>query len=185
MKFNDPEKLAGYVAHYFIKHGEKPEIPDADIGRFLRHPAACFVTVYVSGDLRGCIGNIRPAGPLGRSIINNAVYAVRDDIRFPRITSAELPRMSVDVSVLSPLVLYTPKNTGELLQYLDRVKPGLVIEKEGRNAVYLPQVWDQLPQPEEFLSSLSLKAGLSPDAWRTGATYYTFRTIQTETDVIA
>jgi len=175
VRFNTAEDLAKYVIGKFVKDGDKPDIPPESIGEALKRIAGCFVTVYVDGNLRGCIGNAVAKGPLWKSVTDNAVYAVSEDYRFTHINKDELGRLTLEVSVLTPLTEYKPKNTPELLRFLQQEKPGLIVSKYGRSALFLPQVWDDLPRPEDFLAHLCLKAGLDPDDWEKGTQFWIFR----------
>jgi AmmeMemoRadiSam system protein A len=175
MKFETPEELAKYVIDKFVNDGVKPDISGNDAGKKLRMKAACFVTVYVDGELRGCIGNAMASGPLWKSVAENAVLAVSRDYRFIPVKKEDLPRLTPEVSVLTPLSEHKPKNTAELLQFLEHEKPGLMLTKYGRSALFLPQVWEDLPKPEEFLTHLCLKAGLGSDDWKEDAKFQIFR----------
>ncbi len=130
---------------------------------------ASFVTLKdARGNLRGCIGTILPVMPLDRSVITNAVSAASRDPRFPPVRAEELPGLSVEVTVLSPLEPLRDPNG------ITIGKHGLYLEKEGRSSVFLPQVpveqrWDR----NVYLEELALKAGLPKDGWR-GAKLYTF-----------
>ena len=177
MKFKTTEVLARYVIDYFLNHTQIPEIKENDIDERLKNKAACFVTVTIDGNLRGCIGNAVANGPLYKSIIENAVYAISRDYRFEPISLTELPKLKVEVSVLSPLEEYHPADRQELLNYLARFKPGLMLSKSGRSALFLPQVWDQLPKPQEFLQQLCRKAGLPDNEWEGQLDFWTFQKI--------
>ncbi|MBI5625321.1 MAG: AmmeMemoRadiSam system protein B [Elusimicrobia bacterium] len=126
----------------------------------LNLPGAAFVTITeADGELRGCIGDLEPRQTLLDSVRRNAAAAAFADPRFPALTAAELESVRVEVSVLSP------KRTA----HWSEVRPGdgVVIERNGRGGVFLPQVWEKLPDPREFLEVLcSQKAGLSKDAYR-------------------
>ena len=139
--------------------------------RRLQDPAArerqgVFVTLTIAGRLRGCIGTLSPEEPLVEGVARQAVNAAFNDHRFPPVSSEEFPRLEVEVSVLSePQAL----PYAEARELASRLRPGVdgVIIRSGRHsATFLPQVWDQLPRPEDFLAHLCLKAGLSATAWR-------------------
>ena len=136
----------------------------------LKTDTATFVTLKIKGHLRGCIGSLMPVEPLYQSVHHNAVNAALKDYRFDPVTLRELPLIEVDVSVLSPIVG---------IQSLDEFKigaQGIIMEKGGRTAVYLPEVAvEQGWSREETLSSLSQKAGLDKDAWRQGAKFKVFQ----------
>lgn len=160
-------KLARLAIKNYLKTGEK-------IKSDSQQPGACFVTLYKHGQLRGCIGNIEPVGSLEQAIIDNAISAAARDGRFEPVTQSELKNLKIEVSVLSPLKPYLPKNKQALLDFLSKNKPGLVIYKFGRKAVFLPQVWEELGEAEEFLRQLCLKAGLATNDWQAGMRFFVF-----------
>lgn len=174
--FLEPESLATYVIKEFISHRTVPSVDPSRIPQKWHGNGACFVTVYINKELRGCIGSPVAYQPLYKDIVSNAVNAVSEDYRFPAIRPEELPDMTVEVSLLTPPVPYKPESQTALLAYLLKEKPGLIIEKGYQKALFLPQVWKELTEPEAFLSHLCLKAGLDPEAWKiTGLKYKTFR----------
>ncbi len=134
----------------------------------LEEKAGAFVTLEKGGQLRGCIGYIEPIKPLWVAVKENAVNAALNDPRFPPVRPEELPSLDVEVSVLTPPEPYHYESPEELLDFLEREKPGVVLSYGPYRAVFLPQVWEQLPEPELFLDELSLKAGLPPEVWREG-----------------
>jgi len=141
----------------------------------LAAPAGVFVTLNNTGEkakrlgrLRGCIGTMEARERLVDSIVHNAVSAAHDP-RFPAFEAEELAAVEVEVSVLSPLAP-VPSHDAIVLG-----THGVVLSKGRHRAVFLPQVatetgWD-LPT---FLANLSAKAGLSPDAWQSGARFEVF-----------
>lgn len=140
---------------------KRPELESA-----LQSRCGTFVTLKINGLLRGCIGNLEPVDSIYESIQRNALNAAFHDYRFPELTADELAKVDIDISILT-----RPQS----LEYLDgpdlvaKLHPGIdgVILKLGRSsATFLPQVWEQLPHPEDFLGHLCRKAGLSPTAWR-------------------
>jgi AmmeMemoRadiSam system protein A len=143
-----------------------PEPDPASLASELREHRACFVTLRREGDLRGCMGNLTPREPLWEAIIRNAQAAAHRDPRFPALRTDELPGLGVEVSVLTPprnLPFATPE------ELVDKLRPGadgVILRLGGVTATFLPQVWEMLPDPEDFLTHLCRKAGLEPDAWR-------------------
>lgn len=135
----------------------------------LQGPGAAFVTLTEGGALRGCIGFIRPVHPLAQTVRHCAVAAATGDPRFPPVTADELPRLTLEISVLSPL---------RPIEDPERVTVGvhgLYISLGDRHGLLLPQVateygWDR----HTFLAETCRKAGLPPDAWRRGATIQVF-----------
>jgi AmmeMemoRadiSam system protein B/AmmeMemoRadiSam system protein A len=131
-----------------------------------RASKGCFVTLTKSGDLRGCIGNILPAGPLHQSVMENARSAALHDPRFPPVTADEAAKLHIEISVLTvpePLAFSSPD---DLLAKLQPHRDGVLLKIGERTATFLPQVWEQLPDKTEFLSHLAAKAGCAPSAWR-------------------
>lgn len=136
------------------------EIPD-DWDR----PAATFVTLTLAGVLRGCIGSLEPRRPLVADVRANALAAAFEDHRFPPVESEELARLAVEVSLLSPLTALPPLAEAEACRELRPGVDGVLLTWRGHRGTFLPQVWSQLPRPEEFLRQLKRKAGLAPEFW--------------------
>ena len=135
----------------------------------LKAPAAAFVTITCQGELRGCIGYVEPVKPLAEAVAHCAASAATADPRFPPVTPEELPRLRVEVSVLSPLRPVADPQEIRIGTH------GLFISQAGRHGLLLPQVatefgWDR----ETFLRQTCLKAGLPGDAWRRGAAIQVF-----------
>ncbi len=141
-------------------------IPDPPEDPALLVPAATFVTLKIAGQLRGCIGNLEPAGPLWQGICDNAINAACNDYRFSPLTPEELSAVHLDISILSQPRPLEYRDSAELPV---KLRPGIdgVILRDGRHsATFLPQVWQQLATPEQFLEHLCLKAGLPREIWR-------------------
>lgn len=129
---------------------------------------ACFVTLTIKGKLRGCIGHLVAIQPVYLDVIENARNAAFRDPRFLPLTKKELEEVEIEISILGVPKSYKYENTGQLLEYLQKEKPGVIVEKDGYSATFLPQVWQELKRPEEFLSQLCLKAGMAGGEWRRG-----------------
>lgn len=138
----------------------------APVEPIFREPAATFVTLKIAGRLRGCIGNLAPAGSLWDGIRDNAVNAAFHDHRFPPLRADELSRVHIDVSILSPPRPLEYSDGDELVRQLRPGVDGVILRDGWRSATFLPQVWEQLPSAEEFLDHLCLKAGLPKKSWR-------------------
>ena len=135
---------------------------------WLREPGACFVTLRQSERLRGCIGSLAARRPLGEDVKANAHAAAFRDPRFPPLTAAELPRTRVEVSLLSPLTPMVVTSEADALAQLRPGIDGIVFEYGHHRSTYLPQVWEELRDPLEFLATLRQKAGLPPNFWEPG-----------------
>ena len=127
-----------------------------------------FVTLTKDGDLRGCIGFLEGRESVKDAVRHNALNAAFNDPRFPPLRASEVGDIDIEVSILTdpePLDYSGPSDL------LNRLRPGIdgVIIRSGLHAAtFLPQVWDQLPDKEDFLAHLCMKAGLSPHAWKKG-----------------
>jgi len=138
---------------------KQPQILQAD--------GATFITLTKNGHLRGCIGTMEPYQPLIADVQEHAVAAALSDYRFPKVTQDELGQIRIEISRLTPLKRLPYKETEELVKALRIGVDGVLIRNEGRRATFLPQVWEQLPQPDQFLSQLCLKMGAPADLWKT------------------
>ncbi|MGE5514398.1 MAG: AmmeMemoRadiSam system protein B [Bacteroidota bacterium] len=128
-------------------------------------PGACFVTLKLNGQLRGCIGSPQAWRPLGEDVVDNAAKAAFGDPRFAPLSADELDGLSLSVSVLTPPVPMRFTSESDLLSQLRPRIDGLIIEDGGRRALFLPAVWEQLPDAAEFLAHLKAKAGMPIDHW--------------------
>lgn len=135
-----------------------------------------FVTLTTDGNLRGCIGHIIPQESLIDGIRENAINAAFKDPRFPPLSKGEWDKLKVEISILTEPAPLKYKDAEDLLMKLKPGVDGLIIEKGYQSATFLPQVWDQLPEKEEFLGHLCMKAGLSANEWKKGTlTVYTYQ----------
>lgn len=126
-----------------------------------------FVTLNKDGHLRGCIGSLVGTEALADGVQRHAVNAAFHDHRFPQVSEDELDDLEIEVSVLTEPKPLEYQDAADLMAKLRPNVDGVIIHKGAARATFLPQVWEQLPQPEDFLSHLCLKAGLSGDAWQT------------------
>ena len=133
--------------------------------RFQAH-CGTFVTLKIKGQLRGCIGNLTSTETIWDGIRRNAVNAAFHDPRFSPLTDNELDNTEIEVSILTEPRLLHYQNAEELTRKLRAHIDGVIIRKGHASATFLPQVWEQLPQPEKFLSHLCMKAGLPSYAWK-------------------
>jgi len=153
-------------------HPLQPDINEFD-ATLLEHRAS-FVTLNLNGGLRGCIGTTDTVAPLVIGIADNAYRAAFHDPRFKPLTAEEFERVKISISVLSKPEPLHFTSEAELLNKLRPRIDGLIIERGPLRATFLPEVWESLPSPHEFLSHLKRKAGMAADdvperAWRYGA----------------
>ena len=137
---------------------------------------ACFVTLKKLGNLRGCIGSIIAHQPLINDLIQHAEDAAFKDPRFKPVTEDEVNFLSIDVSILSDPKPMTFTDEADLLRQIVPFKDGIIIKDGWHQAVYLPSVWEELPDKELFMKSLKMKAGMSPDHFSKSFEAYRFRT---------
>jgi len=132
---------------------------------WLQETGASFVTLHRHGALRGCIGSLNARRPLGEDVAGNAVSAAFHDPRFPPLSRNEFPEIDIEVSLLSPPEEIFPADETALMAMLRPGEDGLILEYGAHRATFLPQVWEQLPNPALFLAHLKQKAGLPADFW--------------------
>lgn len=126
---------------------------------------ASFVTLTIGGSLRGCCGSLDPARSLAHDVWRNARASAFHDPRFPPLTAAEWPRAALEVSVLTPCVPVPVTGERELLRQLVPGRDGLVLAWRGMRATFLPKVWEQVRDPQDFLQRLKQKAGWAAEFW--------------------
>lgn len=161
-------EVARETIHQYLTTGTTPLIRDCEAT--LNRMQGAFVTLKRHGELRGCIGHMAEDRPLGQVVGAMALQAAFNDRRFSPLQWSDWQEIQIEISVLTPFHRVT--GPGSIVLGRD----GVVLEKAGRSAVFLPQVaveqgWDR----EQMLNQLSHKAGLPADAWREGATLYTFQ----------
>jgi AmmeMemoRadiSam system protein A len=152
-----------------VLYGNPTPDPE-DLSPALKSSRGCFVTLHRRGRLRGCIGTIEPREPLYDAVTRNARNAAFGDPRFPSVEISELADIEIEVSVLTVPRRLEFSTPDDLKQQLKPEIHGVILSRGGRSAVFLPQVWKQLPETERFLENLCLKCGLSKDAWRQSGT---------------
>lgn len=132
---------------------------------WLSRPGATFVTLTQWDELRGCIGSLQACDPLIEDVSNNAVSAALYDPRFMPLAADELGTVSVEVSLLSELQPIDFTSEADALAQLRPDIDGVVFEYGSYRSTFLPQVWESLPRPQQFLAKLKSKARLSEDFW--------------------
>lgn len=146
-----------------------------EIPPVLTEYGASFVTLKIKNQLRGCIGSVYPTKPLILDLIDNAKNSAFNDSRFTPLTEDEFNQIEISVSILSSIERIKFKDERDLLS---KIYPhGIIIAERERRAVYLPVVWEQLPDKEVFLKSLKEKAGLPPDYFSRTLEAYKFDAI--------
>jgi uncharacterized protein len=159
-------KIAREAIEKSVTGGSLPKVKLAALPPSLKENGASFVTLTVQQRLRGCIGALQAYQPLAEDVQEHAAAAALQDPRFPEVIPAELPGISIEVSVLSP---QTPLAYEDAQDLLNKIRPGVdgVVLQDGlRKATFLPQVWEKLPDPAMFLSQLCMKMDAPADLWR-------------------
>jgi MEMO1 family protein len=155
-----------------LSGSEKKPLPKT---LWLEQAGATFITLTKNGELRGCIGSLEAVRPLGIDAAENAVGAAFRDPRFPAMTAEEWLQCSVEVSLLGAAKPIRFADEADLLSQIRAGEDGLILEREGRRATFLPQVWEGLPQKELFLRELVKKAGLPADTRLARCKVYRYR----------
>ncbi|MDO8292299.1 MAG: AmmeMemoRadiSam system protein A [Gallionella sp.] len=135
---------------------------------WLAEHGACFVTLTQNGELRGCIGTLQAHRPLLADVKSNAVSAAIHDPRFMPLSIEELDITTVEISLLSPATAMNVRDEADALAQIRPNVDGIVFEYGHYRSTFLPQVWEQLPQPRQFMAHLRRKAGLPEDFWEEG-----------------
>ncbi|WP_425310441.1 AmmeMemoRadiSam system protein A [Ammonicoccus fulvus] len=138
-----------------------PEPVDA----WLDEPGASFVTLHLAGRLRGCIGTLQAYRSIRDDVRGNARAAAFEDPRFGPLTREEYAGIDLEVSLLSPPEEMPWSSEAELLREVRPGVDGLLLQAGSHRGTFLPQVWDQLPDPQVFFQNLKSKAGLGRKSW--------------------
>lgn len=139
---------------------------------------ASFVTLLKNGELRGCIGSILPSSSIAQDVASNAYGAALEDSRFPPVTADELPEIKFSIALLTGFEKIEYKDEADVLKKIKAGTDGIVIRDGNRQGVFLPSVWAELPDKEEFFKQLKIKAGMNPNYWNNRINVYRFRTVE-------
>jgi AmmeMemoRadiSam system protein A len=165
----DQQQLLLTLAKNSIQHGlatGKPlKVNLTDFPAELTEHRATFVTLQKQGQLRGCIGMLTAIRPLIEDIAENAFAAAFQDPRFPPLADHELNELDIHLSLLTPAEPVVFSSEADLISKMQPFIDGLILQEGGRRGTFLPSVWEQLPEPQQFLRHLKQKAGLPPDYW--------------------
>lgn len=135
---------------------------------WLAEPGASFVTLTQNDELRGCIGTLQAYRSLLADVKSNAISAALHDPRFLPLSAEELGITAIEVSLLSPPAAMQVRDEADALAQIRPGVDGIVFEYGSYRSTFLPQVWEQLPQPRQFMAHLRRKAGLPDDFWEEG-----------------
>ena len=160
-------RLAREAMERGVKGEELPPLDPSSLPPNLCEAGASFITLTIHGQLRGCIGSLDAYEALAEDVREHAIAAALNDPRFPPVRGEELSRIRIEVSRLThPIPLeYTDAN--DLLCKLRPFVDGVILRDASyHRATFLPQVWEKIPEAEEFLNNLCFKMGVRHDLWR-------------------
>jgi len=159
-------QLARQTIEKVVAGQVKPHIELVKYSSRLQQDGASFVTLTRHGMLRGCIGALEAYQPLVQDVCEHAEAAALEDYRFPPVQPDEVTHLEIEISVLTPSIPFQYETTEDLEKNLRPGIDGVVLHYGARRATFLPQVWEQLPEPAEFLSHLCTKMGSPGNLWR-------------------
>ena len=159
-------EIANMAIRNGLKHKKPMPLDIADEPAVLKANGASFVSLKTATKrLRGCIGSPSAHQALALDVAGNAYKAAFNDPRFKPVGIDEYETLHLSISVLSPQAAMTIRDEADLLAQLRPGIDGLVIADVGKRALFLPSVWEQLPEPSKFLTHLKQKAGLAANHW--------------------
>jgi AmmeMemoRadiSam system protein A len=170
-----PELAKASIRHG-LQTGKPLKINLADYPAELTELRATFVTLHINHGLRGCVGVLEAIRPLAEDIAENAFAAAFKDSRFPPLATREFKDLEIHLSILTPAEPISFTSEQDLVAQLQPGMDGLVLQEGRRRGTFLPSVWEQLPEPEQFLWHLKQKAGLAPDYWSDNIRIYRYYT---------
>ena len=168
--FNQEEQenllqLAHDSVEYGITHGKALPVAVSKFNAHLQEHGAAFVTLEKHGQLRGCIGSVEAYRPLVEDVAKNAWSAAFRDPRFGQVTQTEFHNLHFEISILTKSQSMQFSSEVDLKQQIVPGKDGLILQDGYQRGLFLPAVWEKLPDVDSFLSQLKQKAGLSADHW--------------------
>lgn len=171
------------IAHDSIKSkfDERVKIDKEELLKkypFLAEPGACFVTLKLNNQLRGCIGSLEVYGMLIDDIVENAYNAAFLDPRFLELTQEEYEKIDLEISILTPAVKLEYTSLSDLKSKIKVGVHGVVLQNEDSRSTFLPQVWEQIPTFEEFFKKLLHKGSFDEDALEKGLNVSVYEAIK-------
>ncbi len=169
-------ELAFKSIEYGLEHNREMAIDVQEFPSELREKRATFVTLKTNRDLQGCIGTLEAYRPLVTDVCANAYAAAFSDPRFQALTHSQLGSLTITISVLDPADEMHFNSEPELIEQLRPGIDGLILQQGWRRGTFLPSVWSSLPEKQDFLTHLKMKAGLSGDYWSDDIRVYRYTT---------
>ena len=169
-----------HIAREAITHAVKgkplPSLDKEPLTSALSENGASFVTLTIHGELRGCIGALEAYQPLANDVREHAIAAALDDPRFPPVGEKELSRIHIEGSCLTKPQEMEYGSSDDLVAKLRPNIDGVILRHGMRRATFLPQVWEKIPDTEDFLEQLCYKMGVRGNTWRdTKLQVYTYQ----------
>lgn len=170
-KLSDLEKtkllnIARETIKNYLKTGAMLKIDVNEVSPNMLEDGASFVTLTKNGTLRGCIGSLQAYQPLVHDVQQRAIQAATEDFRFHPVSAAEFDELFIEISVLTPSEPLEYTSPDDLLNKLRPGFDGVTINYGASRATFLPQVWEDLPEADVFLSRLCQKMGYNANLWR-------------------
>jgi AmmeMemoRadiSam system protein A len=159
-------RMAREAMEHGVRGEKLPPLNKEILSSHLREKGATFVTLTIRGELRGCIGALEAYQPLVEDVREHAIAAALEDPRFPPVRKAELSRIQIEVSRLTRPIPLEYKDAEDLLSKLRPHIDGVILKGDYRRATFLPQVWEKIPDPVQFMNNLCYKMGASENLWR-------------------
>jgi uncharacterized protein len=159
-------RLAREALECGVKGEYLPPLDSSVLTPHLFEEGASFVTLTEGGQLRGCIGALEPYQSLAQDVREHAVAAALEDPRFPPVNEREVDRINIEISRLTRPIPLQYSDASDLLSKLRPNVDGVILRDAFRRATFLPQVWEKISDPAEFLDNLCYKMGANPDLWR-------------------
>lgn len=169
-------KLARDAIKYGLMHQSIMPVELEMMPPSVNQPGASFVTLFLKGGLRGCIGSIEAYRPLAQDIASNAYSAAFRDHRFDPVSEDIVDDLTLHIAVLTSPERLECQTEQALIDQLRPGCDGVIIEDDMHRATFLPAVWESLPNPERFVAELKRKAGLMPDYWSETLRCYRYQT---------
>lgn len=159
-------ELARRTLEKYFQNKDILQIEIDDLSDSLKEKKGVFISLWENETLRGCVGCLEGIKPIFEMVIENSLASALFDSRFLPVKKEELNKIKIEISIIEPLKKIGFSNNEGLIKHLKKNQPGILIKKGAHQATFLPQVWEDLKTPEEFLSHLCSKAGMKEDCWK-------------------
>lgn len=159
-------RLAREAMEYGVLEKKLPPLDKNSLTPILLEDGTSFVTLTIDNNLRGCIGALDAYQPLVEDVREHAIAAALEDPRFRPVEENELSSIKLEVSRLTAPHLLEYSSSEDLLAKLNPHLDGVILKAGQRRATFLPQVWEKIPNPVDFLNQLCAKMGAKPNLWR-------------------